>query len=204
MKAVLGFDPGGKGTGKGEFGWALLEDADALPLRLLGRGLARHAEDALARASVFIEESRTEIAAIGIDAPLTWVSAGRVVDAEVGAQQINSLWGACLVQGWLIAKLAEERFPDTRISESHPKLVLRRCFPHMTRPIAKAVNSSEIGTLVSGHFDSPHTRDAALSALSGWAMLHLRQDWEDLACLDPQAHTWLKTSAYWLPVPVLR
>jgi len=114
MKVLLGFDPGGKGTGEGEFGWAVLEDADALPLRLLAGGLARHAEEALERAAVFVAESRAEIGAIGIDAPLTLVSPGRVVDAKVGAQQVNSLRGACLAQGWLVARMAERPSPEAR------------------------------------------------------------------------------------------
>jgi hypothetical protein len=164
MKALIGFDPGGKGTGEGSFGWAVLEDAEALPLRLLAGGLARHAEDALERVAVFLEGSRAEIFGIGIDAPLTWVSAGRRVDAKIGAQQINSLWGACLVQGWLVAKLAEECFPDIPLTESHPKMVLQRRFQEMTKSVAKAVNSSLLQTLVSGHFDSPHIRDAALQS----------------------------------------
>jgi hypothetical protein len=200
MKVLVGFDPGGKGTSEGEFGWAVLEDAETLPLSLLKEGLARHAEQALKEATAFIDTSGAQVAGIGIDAPLTWVSDGRNVDVELAAQRINSLRGACLVQGWLVAKMAEIRFPEAQISESHPKMILKRRF----KAVAKALNSRELGTLVSGRFGSDHTRDAALCALSAWAMVRQRKDWEDLASRDPQAHTWLKSRAYWLPVPAVR
>lgn len=41
MGTYVGFDPGGSG----KFGWAVLS-GDAPPLRLVGRGIARHAKGA--------------------------------------------------------------------------------------------------------------------------------------------------------------
>ena len=130
---LLGLDPGGKGA----FGWALAEDAPAWPLRVVRTGTADSAREALDAA--LGAAGSTPILAAGIDAPLHWVAEGdRAVDArlrkriaELGAphpagtvQHVNSLRGACLVQGMAAALLLRERFPALPISEAHPKALL--------------------------------------------------------------------------------
>jgi len=80
-----------------------------------------------------------QLAGAGIDSPLFWVANGdRRVDQAVRAkmqalgarsvwgtvQSVNSLRGACLAQGILAAQLLRSRFPNIRITESHPKALL--------------------------------------------------------------------------------
>jgi len=122
----IGFDPGGKKA----FGWAVVETTPR-GLRLVAGGEVTGALTALATAS----EASVELpAAIGIDAPLFWVFDGdRNADLQVRAlvcgaggqsgtvSHVNSLRGACLVQGVLVARLSRERWPEVPITESHPK-----------------------------------------------------------------------------------
>lgn len=78
-----------------------------------------------------------EPAGIGIDTPLWWSSgrsAGRKADSwlrrrygnRVGKSvlQINSLSGACLIQGIMFAEQARQRFPNVPITEVHPKVLI--------------------------------------------------------------------------------
>jgi predicted nuclease with RNAse H fold len=74
--------------------------------------------------------------AVGIDCPMWWTSApggGRRVDAWIRktygvpsgtVQSINSLRGAVLVQGVLLAMVLRRRHPDLPITETHPKALL--------------------------------------------------------------------------------
>ncbi len=73
---------------------------------------------------------------LGIDAPMWWSSrlgAGRMADERLRkkysirsgtVQAVNSLRGAALVGGAMLAFRVREKFPGTRITESHPKALL--------------------------------------------------------------------------------
>ncbi len=134
MSVILGFDPGGEDG----FGWAILQSADTLPLRLLSGGVADNASEVLVAIRRALPPGEHPLAA-GIDAPLFWATTGdRRVDyvlraalRRLGArspggtvQAVNSLRGACLVQGVLIATLLRSNWPAIQISESHPKVYL--------------------------------------------------------------------------------
>ena len=147
---VLGFDPGGQH----KFGWALGEDLGKR-LSMLATGVVSDAQEAVATVSSRLPP-RAHVAAAGIDAPLFWGEAGnRTVDnlirravAERGhshasgtVQAVNSLRGACLVQGVLLAKLLHDGFPDAVITEAHPKALLWLLNPAISTSDPKALQS---------------------------------------------------------------
>ena len=78
---------------------------------------------------------------VGIDCPLWWSSGqggGRESDQWIRDQGIppgtvqsaNSLQGAVLLQGMMLAVRLRERYGDVLITEAHPKAVLRfLCLP---------------------------------------------------------------------------
>src|SRR5260370_10661442 len=134
---ILGFDPGGIES----FGWSVLRDATAAPLRLVESGVA-NSPSAAVEAALQASKGRLVLAA-GIDSPLFWSAAGdRIVDKKMrrallqlgvpGAARtvmpVNALRGACLVGGLMAAKLLRRR---TRASlplpEPHPQALL--CLP---------------------------------------------------------------------------
>ena len=111
---IVGFDPGGKGT----FGWCVAEVHGTQRVRLRRSGTADHAAPALQQIRQYVADP-SEIGAAGIDSPLFWVANGerqadrtiRAAMTALGAtsasgtvQQLNSLWGACLVQGIMAAE----------------------------------------------------------------------------------------------------
>lgn len=128
---VAGFDPGGKNS----FGWCVAEVLPKRTIRVVttkqsvGAGLASNADEAFGKAHKVIKDSGGTLLAAGIDAPLTWARNGgqREADKRISkrfkssAQAVNSLWGACLVQGFLLAKTLEEKYPDCLITETNPK-----------------------------------------------------------------------------------
>ena len=74
---------------------------------------------------------------LGIDAPMWWSSVaggGRKSDSMLReqygihsgtVQSANSLRGSALVGGTLLALIVRQQFPDARITESHPKALLK-------------------------------------------------------------------------------
>jgi len=122
----VGFDPGGARA----FGWAILRTAES-GTQLLATGTcscARQALDAVRAAAV--QQPR----ALAVDAPLFWSESGdrkadqyvrRMVCSAGGSSgtvsHVNSLRGACLVQGVLITRMASLVWPHAEISEAHRK-----------------------------------------------------------------------------------
>lgn len=212
---VLGADPGGAGNG-GSFGWALVEwvpgTAPPSETRATYSGVATHAGAAWKAARLSLREG-DRIVGVGIDGPLGYDDSwDRRVDRLIweslrtpGASRTpitqNSLQGACLVQALMFGHLALEGGQDA-ISESFPRAV--RAFS--PRPLR--VRCSEC--------DDPdaqcHRCDAALSALSGWAMVCARSgsatpgwvNWHELELASqPVRPSWMviPDHDYWLPVP---
>lgn len=173
MEVFLGFDPGGKGT----FGWCVAYvDGDGFLTRLAS-GLEDYALLAVSSALAAVPEGGV-VAGAGIDAPLYWSRSGsRSSDVTVRAaikragakhaagkvQDVNSLRGACLIQGMLAALELRERYPDLLITEAHPKALL------WLYPPAK---------LVEGR--SEHERDALLAALAASVAVKPKDGWQDL------------------------
>ncbi len=190
----VGFDPGGEKA----FGWAVLE-ATPSGLRLVAGGAVTGAPTALATAA---EASGHPPTAIGIDAPLFWVAEGdrnadlqvRTLVCSAGGQSgtvshVNSLRGACLVQGVLVARLSRERWPEVPVTEAHPKALLR--LSAEARAFASRPEVQSIGE---------HGRDAALGAYAAHAMAAQSQGWHNLVTQEhvpyfPGAFS----VAYWFP-----
>jgi hypothetical protein len=207
---LVGLDPGGRNA----FGWCVVDDGAALPLRVRSFGVANDADEAL-RAVDAVAGSDIAVAA-GIDAPLFWTTSGdRNVDAHVrqaicrrGASSgtvghVSSLRGACLVQGVLAAALLQQRWPGLPLTEAHPKAAL-----WMLGDASKTRKPATLAmTDLARYFDvsgggswSEHSRDAALGALAAWAMLHRAPGWSDIRKLDPSAVSPLgAAAAYWVP-----
>lgn len=140
--------------------------------------------------------------AVGIDAPLFWVSDGdrrsdacirKLVCAAGGTSgtvgHVNSLRGACLVQGVLAARQIAETWPSAKVTEAHPKALLRI--------------HSEASRFLSGYLPDPpteHERDAALAAYTAWAFAKDAIGWHDLMRKehDPYFPSG-QMASYWFP-----
>ncbi|MBS1196481.1 MAG: hypothetical protein H6R18_266 [Proteobacteria bacterium] len=192
---LLGFDPGGLKS----FGWASLQIGESgLPVALK-TGISSSALIALNEAKQSANEAPV---AVGIDAPLYWVSEGdrradafirKLVCAAGGSSgtvgHVNSLRGACLVQGILVARLAANLWPSVIVTEAHPKALLR------VHPAAREFISENLPNA-----PSEHERDAALAAFAAWAAAERFSGWQDIrleeqAPFFPSGHT----VSYWFP-----
>jgi len=192
----LGFDPGGQNS----FGWAVLLVGSSGHPEDLKTGVCSDAIAALDRANRFVGTAPT---AIGIDAPLYWSAAGdRKADARIrklvctaGGKSgtvghVNSLRGACLVQGALIAYHASELWPSATITEAHPKALLRVSYG------AQGFHKSQLHSV-----PTEHERDAGLAAYSAWAAATRLPGWrnlvaEEVAPFFPSG----RQITYWFPV----
>ena len=123
MGCWVGADPGGKDR----FGVALLDASGELEFATVSS-----VDEAVERIV-----SRGEPLGLGIDAPMWWSSDGggrRKADKRIRkrydihpgtVQSVNSLRGAALVGGAMLAFRIRQRFPGARITEAHPKALLK-------------------------------------------------------------------------------
>jgi hypothetical protein len=216
MELYIGFDPGGKG----KFGWAMCSP-EGERLRILHTGSADHAQGALL-AVQSRRPSQATITGAGIDAPLFWVANGKrhsdllVRDAikKLGSkssggtvQQLNSLRGACLVQGPLLAKLLVDEFPSISITETHPKALLFLLGLANKQNPPNHIGLEHLSKYL--HADaiqhSEHERDSVLGAVASWASLKPQGEWRDLA-KEEQALLvpFNYKPAYWMPWDLVR
>lgn len=207
---LLGLDPGGENS----FGWCVSENTEHLPVSILRCGVASHAQEAVDAA--LRPHGADRIVGAGIDAPMFWTPGGdRKVDKLLRqnirrrggptstVMSVNSLQGACLVQGVLAAHLIQKRFPDARVTEAHPKALLWLLgLANAGRPPIDVSSSALSRFLVFGNSTiSEHERDAALGAVTAWAMLHASEGWRDISKDETCAmHPWDKPVSYWMPV----
>ena len=211
MRILFGFDPGGEDR----FGWCVVEDGPALPLRIRAAGVVDNARDALAAAQQALREGDRVVAA-GVDAPMSWVPAGdRVADRTVRdaardlglpspwgtVQAVNSLRGACLVQGIMVGELLRRNWRELVISEAHPKAFLwlaRIASPTLHHRNVKLAAIPQLSAPL-GMQAMEHHRDAAIAALSAWAMLHHPQGWRDLYVNEAEVYSPLaQPLGYWM------
>lgn len=212
MNVVLGFDPGGEEG----FGWCVLEDAELLPLRVLKHGVTDRAELAVEAARAALPE-KSVVRAAGIDAPLFWTPSGdRRVDQTLrnelrtlGAvhawgtvQAVNSLRGACLVQGMMLGVLIRRWKPGLVLTESHPKAYL-----WITGAATPQVHCNSIHLRSMNQFAClhdvqalDHERDAAIAGLCAWAMAHRAAGWRNLFPDEVGSYSPLEQPlGYWMP-----
>lgn len=211
MNIYLGFDPGGEK----KFGWAVCSSkGDSLYVQ--ATGIVDHAEEAIKETLSRVPNPAT-IAGAGIDAPLFWVEGGgRNVDklvrdaiSEMGApspggtvQHFNSLRGACLVQGVMVANLLHSRFPNITITESHPKALLYLLGIADKQKAPKSVSMADLADYVSCDKEqiSEHQRDAVLGAFTAFAQKEKLPGWRNLFKEEKKPVTPFNYSAeYWMP-----
>ena len=114
-------------------------------------------------------------------------------------QSVNSLRGAALVGGALLASLLRGVFPSARITESHPKALLIACYDNSEVTFANAFQ-------IDINRQTEHERDAAIAAVCAregfegrWCtdLAEKRYEWEQ----DPQGY-WLSPMCYFWPESV--
>jgi hypothetical protein len=193
----LGFDPGGEKR----FGWAVLRESQS-QLSFEAGGVCSDVVTAIEYASKFLTGAP---AGVGIDAPLHWTWTGdRCADLAVRrlvrragrspstVNHVNSLRGACLAQGIMLAHRVQAEWPEAQITEAHPKALLQ---VH-AGAVAFAESLRSLGML-------DPTRDAALAAYAAEALISRRPDWHDLVPQEQspffpanvRAHYWFPTSS---------
>jgi hypothetical protein len=149
----VGADPGGDGN----FGLAFLHaDSDRATATTVSS-----VEEAVKRIA-----EQGEPRGLGIEAPMWWSTrpgGGRKVDQKLRdkykihpgtVQSANSLAGAVLVGGAMLAYRVRERFPHTRITEAHSKALLGAGF----QCLLKCVKYDEANA-------NEHKRDALIAAI---------------------------------------
>lgn len=157
----VGADPGGDGC----FGVAILGGDGRCHTYSVGyvdaaiEGVCRHVHSAPA--------------GVGIDAPLWWSSgpAGRRkadewIREQYGlppreVQAVNSMWGAALAQGMMFVARMRQTFPGVRITETHPKAVLKALGQQRWTEYF-----GPIPTEIRVDSEPDHERDALISAVA--------------------------------------
>ena len=231
---ILGFDPGGED----HFGWSICETAGGELQAPATTGLANNAWDAIDRVKKALPNDPTVLAA-GIDAPLFWSkNVDRKVDVVLRqalrntkfpasklsgtVQTVNSLQGACVVQGPLLAWYLRDAWDHLQITESHPK-VLHHLLHQMgqqemiRRLIAGFIDSNQDPKFCQCGCDeatkpeaslADHKRDATLSAVSAWAAIQPRPslpNWQNLYVAYVEEPCPIQPLnmpvSYWMPIP---
>jgi hypothetical protein len=191
----VGLDPGGQAS----FGWSVLHVDPDSQVRLQ-RGTSSNVVVAIDCLTAELDGACPD--AVGIDSPLFWVPVGdrqadrfvrRMVCAAGGSSgtvsHVNSLRGACLVQGALAAHYAAQRWPTSLITEAHPKALLR----------VSVAAREFIASHLAGS-DDEHQRDAMLAAYSAWAAASSFVGWRDL--VSDEATPFFPAGrqvSYWFP-----
>jgi predicted nuclease with RNAse H fold len=184
---ALGFDPGG--VTQNAFGWAIISNSSG-EWHVHCSGTCGSASAAVKDAAPHLPESPI---AVGIDAPLYWVldgdrKAGKFVRDWVRetdrsksstVNHVNSLKGACLVQGVLAVCLVHDWWPNALITEAHPKALW------CTTESARSFVQRNLAKLKCNE----HKRDAALAAFAAaQAYANGESGWTNLAVLDPEPY----------------
>ncbi len=199
IDVVLGFDPGGAGN----FGWSICKIAGG-QLGIIETGVASDALEAIKKVSAALP-SNVRVLAAGIDAPMFWSRAGnRTVDGIIREElsgrgcptksvlEVNSLWGAVLVQGILLASYLHQEFNAVPITEAHPKVLL--C-------LLDDSESAQLAPLIRG-ISNEHKRDAVTAAYAAWSMHRRTPGWRNLYWDEPNPILPLRTPvSYWMPIP---
>jgi len=195
METYIGIDPGGQKA----FGWCIMEaDTSELLFEIVKSGACSGVPEAM---SAIEKACRNQPIGAGIDAPLYWAKSGdRLSDRKIRkavvkagfspgtVNHVNSLRGACLVQGILSAVALSEKWPGIVVTESHPKALLA-VWPEANEFVRQF------------NFFSDHERDAALGAYSAFSHHRKWDGWHDF--IDLENDIFVPSGgeiAYWFPV----
>lgn len=193
-----GADPGGIEA----FGVALLDESGATCCATVS---------SVSEAATWIRAQGTPLG-IGIDAPMWWSAGpggGRVADDRLRkaypwirsgtVQSVNSLRGAALAGGALLASRMREEDPVLGVTEAHPKALL------LALDMDGAAFAERFG-IQNVWGDEEHQRDAAVAAVcaregfqGNWP-LDLA-DHRDRLEQNPKSY-WLAPVSYWWPQQV--
>ena len=196
----VGADPGGKGS----FGVALVDGS--------GETRCKTVSSVHEAVEWIIKEAGTPLG-VGIDAPMWWsavAGGGRRADERLRkaykissgtVQSVNSLCGACIAGGALLASLMREKFPDIRITESHPKALLKALLLDDTNDTNAAAIARRFR--INNAWSDDHQRDAAIAAACA------REGFCNRWCVDLSKHRnkleqdpqnyWLAPVSYFWP-----
>jgi hypothetical protein len=175
--------------------------------------VTKHALDAVERSTTAAAQIPSgRVVGCGIDCPIYWTpTADRNADDLVRrcvrsagsktaggtVQRINSLRGACVVQGIIAGLILRTGKWDIPLSESHPKALLHLLEPG-SKPALVVKSLIEFSQAAVGEDE----RDAALSALSAWAMIVHPSGWSDLLKLENSEILFplQPPIGYWMPI----
>jgi hypothetical protein len=220
---LLGFDPGGE---KG-FGWCVLQDMGKQPPKIKACDVSDNAVSAIQCVEKELPDHQWKtVSAAAIDAPLFWAAnGGRSADNTVRksikqkgcwtaggtVQSVNSLRGACLAQGIMVANGLREisQNQNLPITEAHPKAFLWM----MGIGRNSGLKSESLKEYL--HIDiivkdthKKDVRDAAIAAYFAWIMVHpeMQTGWRDLLSEEPEENKIYypltqgkKNLYYWFP-----
>jgi hypothetical protein len=166
--AWFGADPGGANA----FGVALLRPDGTFESKVVSC-----ADDAMK----WLSRKDVTILAAGIDAPLWWSSgnsgdraADRYLRNKFGisggtVQAANSLRGALLIQGALLAMALRRQSPKLPITEAHPKALLKALWPDLSksdRPWERIAKRFRLEGPEPDDDERKDRRDAILAAIA--------------------------------------
>ena len=201
---VAGFDPGGRDKKKKpQFGWCVAEFADSP--NVIKKGTVACADEAFHEMHKSLNDTKGQLVATGIDSHLYWMRNGKrrnadsivwdalkkeLPSATTGrVQAVNSLQGACLIQGFFLAKKIESNYPYCKITETHPKVLLE-----ISPKVKDYVN--QVPSICN-----EHERDAIISAWAA-AKCFLHGGKPNLFCFENKKdiHAFLEETIYWWPI----
>jgi predicted nuclease with RNAse H fold len=204
MTCWIGLDPGGHQA----FGIAVLRESNDFETEVVNC-----LDDAISRVEQWVKSLTPK--AIGIDAPLWWSSAeggSRAVDDHLRrryglspgtVQSPNSLRGAVANMGPLAAKILREKYPKIKITETHPKALLRayqlkRLTDDGAKAVERFVDLHEAASIV---LKTDHERDALLGAFAAREgdTLVWNSNLSKLDRYDSELSLWVDDVNYWWP-----
>ena len=220
---ILGFDPGGENA----FGWSVCK-FDGDETAFLRAGVANDHQEARCAVEKKLCQLREqygnlEVLGAGIDAPLLWSKKRHrniecLIREELGkttfqgdvnktVQHVNSLRGACTVQGVLLATRLHDEYPKAKITEAHPR-ALRYLLRHRD---AHLQLEELLSDLKEGRKNAStkakcerfnHKLDATTAAYAAWASHREPDGWSNLYCLEPDLEQPFCTPdiEYWMPI----
>ena len=118
-------------------------------------------------------------------------------------QQLNSLRGACLVQGVTAATLIRRNAQRTLITETHPKALLWLLGIATVHRPAKDVEIGDLAPAIDAGIRavSEHERDSVISCIAAAAFHERHAGWYDLAAVEPDIIEVVPGgAAYWIPM----
>lgn len=106
------------------------------------------------------------------------------------------------MQGVLSAHLLRREQPNVAVTESHPKALLwLLSMASSSRPV-RSIVAGDLAEMITTECPIPteHERDAALGALTAWAMVTKAAGWRDLFMEEQDAFVPVSPVSYWMPI----